>query len=353
MSAEDDLWAAVGVAPGLPFDPETRRLLVLDQRRWSRRWLYPWVRPLSRLIVTLIVVARRVLPVRGTAHSTMDTACVWFLRRFVSPGAGQLLVRHFIVETNLLAFIARNAPTRGVPEVTLRPTSLRQLGDRAVIEHDVNVYDVLIALGAATGGSATGGSATGGHPLPRVEDPDSSMLVVPAIDAEPGTRRLMRLDIQTALCLMNIPFALCLSPAEYRRAVHSLRLDSFLLGVLAELTGDPTFNAWAPSGTPLRVDTRLDVPTAVYEHAVSCEYAHALLLRRSARRYRPGALVGDDPPVGQRHDPVGRRDDRLVVAGDEHEMAGIRELAQDAEHQVHPATVLVAGGFVGEQDVRA
>jgi len=70
MSAEDDLWAAVGVAPGLPFDPATRRLLVLDQRRWSRRWLYPWVRPLSRLIVTLIVVAKRVLPVRGTAHST-------------------------------------------------------------------------------------------------------------------------------------------------------------------------------------------------------------------------------------------------------------------------------------------
>ena len=343
MGAEDDLWAAVGVAPGLPFDPATRRLLVLDQRRWSRRWLYPWVRPLSRLIVTLIVVAKRVLPVRGTAHSTMDTMCVWFLRRFVSPGAGQLLVRHFIVETNLLAFIARNAPTRAVPEVTLRPTSLRQLGDRAVIEHDVNVYDVLIALGAATGG----------HPLPRIEDPDTTMLAVPAIDAEPGTRRLMRLDIQTALCLMNIPFALCLSPAEYRRAVHSLRLDSFLLGVLAELTGDPTFNAWAPSGTPLRVDTRMDVPTAVYEHAVSCEYAHALLLRRSARRYRPGALVGDDAPVGQRHDPVGRRDDRLVVAGDEHQMARVRELAQDAEHQVDAATVLVAGGFVGEQDVRA
>lgn len=343
MSAEDDLWAAIGLAPGLPFDPATRRLLVLDQRGWSRRWLYPWVRPLSRLIVTLIVVAKRVLPLRGTAHSTMDTACVWFLRRFVSPGAGQLLVRHFIVETNLLAFIARNAPTLAVPEVTLRPTSLRQLGDRAVIEHDVNVYDVLKALGSATGDQA----------LPRVEDPDTTMLAVPAIDAEPGTRRLTRLDIQTALCLMNIPFALCLSAQEYRRAVHSLRLDSFLLGVLAELTGDPTFNAWAPSGTPLRVDSRLDVPTAVYEHAVICEYAHALLLRRSARRYRPGALVGDDPPVGQRHDPVGRRDDRLVMAGDEHQMARVRDPAQDAQHQVHPAAVLVAGGFVGEQDVRA
>jgi hypothetical protein len=34
----------------------------------------------------------------------------------------------------------------------------------------------------------------------------------------------------------------------------------------------------------MRVDSRLDVPTAVYEHAVICEYAHARLLERAARR---------------------------------------------------------------------
>ena len=30
--------------------------------------------------------------------------------------------------------------------VTLRPETLAGLGDQAVVEHDVNVYDVLIAL---------------------------------------------------------------------------------------------------------------------------------------------------------------------------------------------------------------
>jgi len=269
VSADEELWAAIGLAPGLPFDPETRRLVVADQRRPSRRWLYPWVRPLARLAVAVIVVVRRLLPIRLTAHSTMDRLCIWFLRRFVSPTAGTLLIRHFIVETNLLAFVARNAGLPGVPEVTLRPTTLRHLGDRAVIEHDVNVYDVLTALGAATAG----------HSLaPPPGGPDATMLTVPRIDAEPHRRRLLRLDIQTALCLMNIPFALCLSPDEYRRAVHSLRLDTFLLGVLADLTGDPTFRTFAPPGLPVRVDTRLDVAQAVYEHAVICEYAHALLL---------------------------------------------------------------------------
>lgn len=262
MDADRALWTVLERAPGQPFDPAALRMVVRDQRQRSRRWLYPVVRPVSWLLVTLIVMARRVLPFAPSAHGLMDTLCVWFLRRCVSPTAGELLVRHFVVETNLLAFVARNL---NLPEVTLRPASLRELGNSAVIEHDVNVYDVLIAAGLAS-------TRTPG-PL------DGSMLDVPPIDAEPETRRLLHLDIQTALCLMNIPFALCLSADEYRRAVHSLRLDGNLLGVLADLTGDPTFRSWAPAGVPVRVDSRLDVPRAVYEHAVICEYAHELLRR--------------------------------------------------------------------------
>ena len=84
-----------------------------------------------------------------SAHSTMDRLCVWFLHRFVSPTAGALLIRHFLVETNLLNFLLRNAGVPGV--VGLRPTTLRGLGDRAVIEHDLNVYDVLIVAGDRRG----------------------------------------------------------------------------------------------------------------------------------------------------------------------------------------------------------
>ena len=103
------------------------------------------------------------------------------------------------------------------------------------------------------------------------------MLTIPDIYPT-GARRLVSLDIQTALCLMNIPFALCLTPAEYRRAVHSMRLDTSLLTVLTAITGDATFLGWA-SGLPVRVDSNADVPRMVYEHALLCEYAHARLVR--------------------------------------------------------------------------
>ena len=277
MAAEPRLWDLMLVDPSAPMDPDTLRLVVQDQRRASRAYLYPWFRILSRIAVTCIVVGKRLLPLQLRAHATMDRLCVWFLRRFVAPDAVRLLIRHFLVETDLLNFVVRNACVPGLDEVRLRPTALADLGNRAVIEHDLNVYRVLSKVGAA------------GPPAPR--DPaglDFSMLDVPVTDPEEGSRRLMNLDIQTALCMMNIPFALCLTGSEYRRAVHSLALDTSLLSVLAALTGDAVFLSWRNGMKPLRLDTNIDVPLTVYEHAVLCEYAHARLRKLGSGRRSEG-----------------------------------------------------------------
>jgi hypothetical protein len=263
---EPSVWEVMFVDPSIPIDRRTLAVVIRDQRRASRSLLYPWVRVLSRVAVTVIVLGKRLFPVDFSAHATMDRLCVWFLRRFVSTDAVSLLIRHFLIETNLLNFCVRNARVPGVAEVGLRPTTLAGLGDRAVIEHDLNVYRVLFALGSA-----------GTLHRRDVADLDFDMLEIPAVDPEPRSRRLLRLDIQTALCLMNIPFALCLTREEYRRAVHSLRLDTSLLTVLATLTGDAAFLGWRSAILPLRVDSNVDVPLTVYEHAVLCEYAHARL----------------------------------------------------------------------------
>jgi hypothetical protein len=273
------LWQVMAVDPSIPMDRATLQLVISDQRRPSRTFLYPWMRVLSRLAVAAIVIGKRAFPVRFCAHATMDRMCLWFLRRFVSPTAVRLLIRHFIVETSLLNFCVRNAGLAGVAEVSLRPVTLADLGNHAVIEHDLNVYRVLLALGSAV-------------TLSKPADLDFGMLTIPEIDPEPQARRLLQLDIQTALCLMNIPFALCLTPAQYRRAVHSMRLDTSLLSVLAELTGDSTFLHWRAVGLPVRVDSNVDVPAMVYEHALLCEYAHARLCQlRDARASQGRALT--------------------------------------------------------------
>lgn len=185
-----------------------------------------------------------------------------------------MLLRHFVIETNVLAFIARNG---GLEEPTLRPGNLDELDDNAVIVHDVNLYEVLAALG--------------NRPLPRPEDRatplDYSMMEVGPIDVS-QRRRWMRLDLETGMAMMNIAFCLLTTASEYRKAVHSLQLDESVLGCLAELTGDEMFNTWKPAGYIPIVRTARDVPRDLFAHAVIHEYIHARLLRHADQNANPG-----------------------------------------------------------------
>lgn len=270
VRSDPSMWEAIYSDPSVPLDRALARQIIEDQRRLSRRWLYPIARPLSRVLVAIISVVKRVLPFRWMPLRTMDFLCVWFLRRFVSPDAVELLIRHFVVETNLVNFIIRNTPVP-MDLVTLRPEALSGLGDQAVVEHDVNVYDILIALDGVT--------------LSRPETLDFAQLDIPPLDAERQARRFLRLDIQTALCFMNIPFSMALTLEEYRRAVHSMRFDDSFLEILALVTGDDTFRHWKLAGMSLWMDSNVDVPRMVYRHALVCEYAHAQLVKLAGGRY--------------------------------------------------------------------
>ncbi|ADG73309.1 conserved hypothetical protein [Cellulomonas flavigena DSM 20109] len=279
VRSDPSMWEAVFADPSVPLDRSVVRQIIDDQRRPSRRWLYPFAMVLSRVLVTLIRILKRVLPFRWMPLGAMDFLCVWFLRRCVSPDAVDLLLRHFVIETNLVNFIIRNTPVDMEP-VRLRPESLSELGDQAVVEHDVNVYDVLIALDVV--------------PLAARDTLDFQQLDVPPLDAERHRRRLLRLDIQTALCFMNIPFSLALSSEEYRRAVHSMRFDDSFLEILAVITGDDHFRHWKLAGMSLWMDSNVDVPRMVYRHALVCEYAHAQLVKLAGGQYPRDTAVEFD-----------------------------------------------------------
>lgn len=274
------IWDALAGDPTFQFDRRALELLVEDQSRWSYRWVRPPARVLSRIAVALITLFKRVLPGEFSNHRLLDRLGIWFLSRFVSNAGSELLLRHFVIETNVLAFIARNS---GKDEPTLRPNRLGELDDNAVIVHDINLYEVLNNLG--------------NRPLPQAEQRiaplDFSMLVVPPIDTD-MRRRLLHLDLETGLCFMNIAFCLLTTTEEYRRAVHSLQLDESVLAILTELTGDDVFRAWKPAGYIPIVRTNRDVPRDLFAHAVIHEYIHARLLRTADVAECPAISLSTD-----------------------------------------------------------
>lgn len=247
--------------PSFYFDRHAIDLLEQDQRSWSHRFLRPPVRVISRVVVSMVVVVKRIIPFEFKNHDLLDRLGIWFLSRFVSPAGGELLLRHFVIETNVLAFIARNA---GLPEPVLRPQALEQLDDNAVVVHDLNLYELLAGMD--------------GRELPRRHpaDLDYSMLEVPPIGT--SGRRWLSLDLETGLSLMNIAFCLLTTNHEYQRAVHSLQLDECLLGCLSELTGDEIFRTWRPAGYAPIIRTNRDVPRYLCGHAIVHEYIQARLL---------------------------------------------------------------------------
>ena len=104
----------------------------------------------------------------------------------------------------------------------------------------------------------------------------------------------MRLDIQTALCFMNIPFSMALTVEEYRRAVHSIRFDDSFLEILALVCDDDTFRHWKIGGLSLWMDSNVDVPRMVYRHALVCEYAHARLVKLAGGEWPRDTAVDFD-----------------------------------------------------------
>src|SRR5512134_3079655 len=114
---------ALRADPATPLSERAAELLQADLQRWTRRYVRPGARLISAWAVWAIVALKRLLPFQFSSHDALDRLSVWFLRRCVSREGGELLLRHFIVETQLIRFVARNSGLPDVAEPDLLPTT--------------------------------------------------------------------------------------------------------------------------------------------------------------------------------------------------------------------------------------
>lgn len=290
---DPDPWLALYLDHSLPIDPQAKRALLMGARSWSRRWLFPVSRPLVFLFFGLVKILRAISPRYPNLNSLLHKSIHWGLRIFGSPDCNTLILRHFHVGTELLAFMKANAGIDPalVKTIPLRPLTLRDLEDNVFLQHDLNVFNFIIELNLAL--------RAAGREITPPERVDFSMItdIDPAFEAFP-TGPLNRIDIQTAVEFYTPLYALMLPRADFMRASHSLQLDEIVGIYIGRILGTDYHMSFVKNGHPLVALSTLQAGYRLMMHGLDCEAMHGWLRVLKARQEAGLPLDPRDPTGG-------------------------------------------------------
>lgn len=269
-------WLALYLDQSTPLPDDVKAAWLADSSSASRQYLLPFLRPVARLAIVLIQVLKVFVPRRWSHSKLLHRLLARGLKHFVSPEANWLILRHFHLGSQVLAFIGRNSP---VPVATspLEPADLDALEDEMFLRHDLNLFNFVIRLNQALRAQ--------GRALGRPEALDFSMLREPAPRlADMPRGRLNVLDLQSAIELFTPLYQLMLTDNDFWRAANSLQLDETIGIYAATLLGAPEHLVLVNNKHPLVPLSTLRAGHRLVIHGLSTEMLHCLLQRmRDAR----------------------------------------------------------------------
>jgi Family of unknown function (DUF6999) len=284
---DPDPWLALYLDQSLPIDEGAKRALLIGNRSISRRWLFPIARPLIFAFFIAVKILRGLSPRRPNMNVALHQLIYWGLKTFASPEANMLILRHFTLATELLAFIKANAGPVEVDSWPLRPRKLADLRDNMFLQHDLNIYNFIIQLNASLRAQ--------GRDLAPVERPDFSMICDDPIELEPlPTGPLNVIDVQTAVEAYTPLYALFLPREDFVRAANSLQLDEVVAVYVAKILGTDYHLAFMKNGHPLVPLSTLQAGYRLMMHGLDVEGLHGWL-RGLKRRQAAGLPI--DPRI--------------------------------------------------------
>ena len=289
---DPDPWLALYLDQSLPIDEGAKQALLIGNRSISRRWLFPISRPLIFGFFIVVKILRGLSPRRPNMNVTLHRLIHWGLKTFASPEANMLILRHFTLATELLAFIKANAGPVTIDSWPLRPTKLADLRDNVFLQHDLNIYNFIIQLSASLRAQ--------GRDLAPVERPDFSAISDDPIVLEPlPSGRLNVIDVQTAVEAYTPLYALFLPREDFVRAANSLQLDEVVAVYIAKILGTDYHLAFMKNGHPLVPLSTLQAGYRLMMHGLDVEGLHGWL-RILKRRQAAGLPIDPRAPAAQR-----------------------------------------------------
>jgi len=267
-------WLALYLDASGPLADDVKRAWLSDAASRSRQFVLPVVRPLARLAIVLIQLLKILMPNDLTSSRLLHRLIAWGMKTFVRPEANWLILRHFHLGSQVLAFIGANAlPGRTLPSRPLKPDNIDALRDDMFLQHDLNLYNFVIDLNGALGGK----------PIVPPERLDFSMIAQPPLRLEDMPDRWTNfIDLQTAIEVYTPVYQLFLTDNDFWRATNSLQLDE-VIGIYAStLLKRQDYLVFLNNKHPLVPLTTLRAGYRLVLHGLSTEMLHALLSRAKA-----------------------------------------------------------------------
>ena len=274
---DPDPWLAMELDQTLPFAPEAKTALMKDMGSVSRQWLLPFVRPIARLMIVLVQIFRAISPTFPVAPKLLHRLIAWGMRRFLSPEANLLILRHFQLGSEILGFIADNATPGFRPTLEpMRPRRIDDVRDNLFLKHDLNIYNFLIQLNEEL--------KRRGSVIARPEQLDFTA-ISDSIDIEPLPRgRLNKIDLQTAIELYTPLYGFLLTDRDFWRAANSLQLDETIGLYAARLTGEEKHLALINNRHPMVPFATVSAGFRLVLHGLATEVLHGFLRELKQRQ---------------------------------------------------------------------
>jgi hypothetical protein len=274
---DPDPWLALYLDQSLPIAPVAKNALLKGNRSWSRRWMFPIVRPAVFGFFLFVKLLRGISPHHPNLNGPLHKLIHWGLKTFCTPEANTLILRHFHVGTELLAFIKANAGPVEVETIPLRPRTLKDLEDNVFLQHDLNVFNFIIQLNASLRAQ--------GRDLAPVDNLDFSMISDAPFELAPLPKGPLNfVDVQTAIEVYTPLYALFLPRADFIRAANSLQLDETVAIYIAKILGADYHLAFIKNGHPLVQLSTLQAGYRLMMHGLDCEGLHGWLRMIKARQ---------------------------------------------------------------------
>jgi hypothetical protein len=275
--SDPDPWLALMMDRSLPIDPEAKAALIRDQSSRSRQFLLPLVRPFARLWIIAAQLVHTVTPRWPHAPRLLHNSIAFGMKHFLTPDANRLILRPFHLGAQILRFIADNATPGFRPELApMSPRRIDDVRDNLFLNHDLNIYNFLIALNSELNrrGAAICRAAT--LDLSAIED---------TVELEPlPAGRLNVIDLQTAIEVYTPAYAMLLTDRDFWRATNSLQLDETIGLYAARITGQERHLAMVSNGHPLIPYSTLRAGFRLMLHGLSTELLHGFLRELKGRQ---------------------------------------------------------------------